>query len=157
MIERLAHYSVRAKNLEASTAFYTEALGLCVGPRPPFGFPGVWLYLAQDEARSEHGCVHLIGDGDAAARDGYLGSRPNSDASETGALDHIACDIRNDWSQSSACCKLSWPTPMASELNSTTTSPWPVARAPRRLTFECPRRAHAQMWAPGANRISGRA
>jgi catechol 2,3-dioxygenase-like lactoylglutathione lyase family enzyme len=96
MIERLAHYSVRAKNLEASTAFYTEALGLCVGPRPPFGFPGVWLYLAQDEARSEHGCVHLIGDGDAAARDGYLGSRPNSDASETGALDHIAF-FASDW------------------------------------------------------------
>jgi catechol 2,3-dioxygenase-like lactoylglutathione lyase family enzyme len=96
MIERLAHYSVRAKNLEASTAFYTEALGLHVGPRPPFGFPGVWLYLAQDEARSEQGCVHLIGDGDPAARDGYLGSRPDSDASATGALDHIAF-FAADW------------------------------------------------------------
>ena len=96
MIGRLAHYSVRTKDLEASTAFYTEALGLCVGPRPPFGFPGVWLYLAQDEARSEQGCVHLIGDGDAAARDSYLGSRPNSDASATGALDHIAF-FATDW------------------------------------------------------------
>jgi catechol 2,3-dioxygenase-like lactoylglutathione lyase family enzyme len=79
MIGRLAHYSVRAKDLEASTTFYTEALGLCVGPRPPFGFSGVWLY-----------------DGDAAARDGYLGSRPNSDASETGALDHVAF-FASDW------------------------------------------------------------
>ena len=98
MIGRLAHYSVRAKDLEASTAFYTEALGLFVGPRPPFGFPGVWLYFAQDEARSEQGCVHLIGDGDgdAAVRDGYLGSRPNSDGSSAGAFDHIAF-FAADW------------------------------------------------------------
>jgi catechol 2,3-dioxygenase-like lactoylglutathione lyase family enzyme len=96
MIGRLTHYSVRAKDLGASTAFYTKALGLCVGPRPPFGFPGVWLYPARDEIRSEQGCVHLIGDGDAAARDGYLGPRPNAEASATGALDHIAF-LAEDW------------------------------------------------------------
>jgi catechol 2,3-dioxygenase-like lactoylglutathione lyase family enzyme len=96
MISRLAHYSVRAKDLDASTAFYTEVIGRRVGPRPPFGFPGVWLYLAQDEAAAEQGCVHLIGDGDQAARDRYLGGRPGLKSAGTGALDHIAF-LADDW------------------------------------------------------------
>ncbi|THD60606.1 VOC family protein [Phenylobacterium sp.] len=97
MLIRLAHYSVRATDLAVSTAFYTEALGLAVGPRPPFGFPGVWLYLARDEAHAAQGCVHLIGDGDAGALDAYLGRRNKSCVGPTGALDHIAF-FADDWS-----------------------------------------------------------
>ena len=96
MIRRLAHYSVRATDLEISAAFYTQELGLSVGPRPAFGFPGVWLYLARDEARDEQGCVHLIGGGSDGARDDYLGHRPESDGAATGALDHIAF-FADDW------------------------------------------------------------
>ena len=96
MISRLAHYSVRAKDLEASTAFYTEVIGLWVGPRPPFDFPGVWLYLTQDGAGGGQGCVHLIGSGDQAARDRYLGGRPDRESAGTGALDHIAF-LARDW------------------------------------------------------------
>ncbi len=96
MIGRLAHYAVRANDLEVSTAFYTQALGLSVGPRPSFGFPGVWLYLAHDHARAEQGCVHLIGAGEGDARDDYLGRRSRADSAGTGALDHIAF-IADDW------------------------------------------------------------
>jgi catechol 2,3-dioxygenase-like lactoylglutathione lyase family enzyme len=93
---RLAHYSVRARDLDASTAFYTRTLGLHVGPRPPFGFPGAWLYCRDGEALEDQGCVHLIGAGEDGALNAYLGDRRTSDDAGTGALDHIAF-FANDW------------------------------------------------------------
>jgi catechol 2,3-dioxygenase-like lactoylglutathione lyase family enzyme len=36
------------------TAFYTEILGLRPGARPPFRFPGAWLYCG------ERAAVHLV-------------------------------------------------------------------------------------------------
>jgi len=96
MIGRLAHYSVRARDLEVSIAFYTRALGLRLGPRPPFGFPGAWLYLPDDREQAEQGCVHLIGVGAESALDDYLGARPDADHTTTGPLDHIAF-LANDW------------------------------------------------------------
>ncbi len=96
MIRRLAHYSVRVADLEISTAFYTEVLGLRVGPRPPFGFPGVWLYLRDDADSAAQGCVHLIGQDGGAALGDYLGARPRTGGASTGALDHIAF-FASDW------------------------------------------------------------
>jgi catechol 2,3-dioxygenase-like lactoylglutathione lyase family enzyme len=93
---RLAHYSVRARDLAVSEAFYTQVLGLRIGPRPPFGFPGCWLYLQDDQACAEQGCVHLIGPGAAEALGDYLGARPGADRTSTGALDHIAF-FASDW------------------------------------------------------------
>jgi catechol 2,3-dioxygenase-like lactoylglutathione lyase family enzyme len=58
-INKLAHFSVRTPDLEASKQFYAEVLGFREGFRPPFRFPGVWLYRGGDEA--EFGVVHLIG------------------------------------------------------------------------------------------------
>jgi catechol 2,3-dioxygenase-like lactoylglutathione lyase family enzyme len=37
---RLDHYSIRTTRLAATEAFYTEVLGLSVGARPAFKFPG---------------------------------------------------------------------------------------------------------------------
>lgn len=96
MITSLAHYTVRAANLSATRDFYTNVLGLRAGPRPPFGFPGVWLYLGNDFAQAEQGCVHLIGAGEDAARDSYLGSPRHSEGGSTSALDHIAF-FATDW------------------------------------------------------------
>ncbi len=97
MLRRIAHYSVRAADLDGSIAFYTEVLGLTVGPRPPFGFPGAWLYL-QDVDLAGQGCVHLIGaDGDAKALQDYLGLGAAAGA-HTGALDHVAF-IAGDWAE----------------------------------------------------------
>lgn len=55
MIRRLDHVNVRTANLERLVRFYTEALGLEQGERPPLGFPGAWLY-AGDQA-----VIHLVG------------------------------------------------------------------------------------------------
>ena len=43
-VERLDHYTIRTADLDATRCFYTEVLGLSVGPRPAFTFPGLWLY-----------------------------------------------------------------------------------------------------------------
>ena len=40
----LNHYSIRTTDLEASRRFYADVLGLTVGPRPDFPFPGLWMY-----------------------------------------------------------------------------------------------------------------
>jgi catechol 2,3-dioxygenase-like lactoylglutathione lyase family enzyme len=44
-LERLHHVLVLTDDLEATRAFYCDALGLEVGKRPPLEFPGYWLYL----------------------------------------------------------------------------------------------------------------
>ena len=40
----LNHFSIRTYDLEACRRFYADLLGLVVGPRPDFPFPGLWLY-----------------------------------------------------------------------------------------------------------------
>ena len=76
-LRNLNHFLVLAHDLEATRDFYEKVLGLRVGARPPFGFPGYWLYLG-DQA-----VVHLAG-GDRGA------TATASEAGGTGALDHIA-------------------------------------------------------------------
>lgn len=95
-ISKLAHYSVRTPNLQESVRFYTQVLGLRVGFRPAFNFPGSWLYYDMDE--SEFGVVHLIGI-DPNSPQGlkeYLGDK--ADTAGSGAVDHlafIATDVRS--------------------------------------------------------------
>jgi len=43
-IEGMNHFTVLSKDLERSKAFYIDILGLTEGYRPPFAFPGAWLY-----------------------------------------------------------------------------------------------------------------
>ncbi|WP_445680542.1 VOC family protein [Radicibacter daui] len=38
------HATIRTADLEGTRRFLEEVLGLTVGPRPDFGFPGYWLY-----------------------------------------------------------------------------------------------------------------
>ena len=85
-IVKLAHYSVRAQDLDASRRFYIEVLGLREGYRPPFPFPGAWLYAGEDEM--EYGAVHLIGMENEESLSAYLGDR--DDKGGCGPLDHIA-------------------------------------------------------------------
>lgn len=72
----LNHFTVLTHDLEAAKAFYIGLLGLTEGYRPPFEFPGVWLYSG-DQA-----VLHVI-----AGRE--LPSDPH------GALDHVAFNARN--------------------------------------------------------------
>src|ERR1041384_8786930 len=65
-IKRIDHYSIRTTDVEASRRFYTEVIGLTVGPRPSFKFPGLWLYNGKPPADLEHsngnyGIVHVMG------------------------------------------------------------------------------------------------
>jgi catechol 2,3-dioxygenase-like lactoylglutathione lyase family enzyme len=88
-ISRLAHYSIRTFDLEASCAFYERVLGFRRGYRPPFDFPGAWLYKGDDEA--DYGTVHIIGV-DPDNPDGlvaYLGDK-ELPMTGTGTVDHIA-------------------------------------------------------------------
>lgn len=38
------HFTVLSADLDATLAFYCNLLGLRSGRRPPFDFPGAWLY-----------------------------------------------------------------------------------------------------------------
>ena len=69
-VKRLDHYTINVSDLEASIAFYAEIVGLVDGPRPPFSFPGAWLYCGEAPV------LHLIG------------GRPP--AHGTGPIDHVA-------------------------------------------------------------------
>ncbi|MBC7622161.1 MAG: VOC family protein [Aeromicrobium sp.] len=86
----LNHYSIRTADLDASRYFYETVLGLTVGPRPDFPFPGVWMYTGElgDFANA---AVHIVGI-DPLAPSGlqdYLGDRAAT-STGSGALDHVA-------------------------------------------------------------------
>jgi catechol 2,3-dioxygenase-like lactoylglutathione lyase family enzyme len=72
-VQRLDHVNVRTHDLEATRRFYVDVVGLRVGDRPPFDFPGLWLY---DDRVA---VIHVTGLGPADARTG-----------DTGSVDHIA-------------------------------------------------------------------
>lgn len=87
----LNHYSIRTADLDACRRFYVELLGLEVGPRPAFPFPGLWLY-AGDTAAWANAVVHIIGidRNDAEGLKQYLGERDAQSLQGSGALDHVA-------------------------------------------------------------------
>lgn len=53
---RMNHFTILTDDLAATLAFYDEHLGLKPGPRPPFTFPGAWLY-AEGEGEA---ILHVI-------------------------------------------------------------------------------------------------
>jgi catechol 2,3-dioxygenase-like lactoylglutathione lyase family enzyme len=74
----LDHYNVSTRKLKETVSFYEEVLGLTNGPRPPFDFPGAWLYS------EDHPVLHL-NDISQTDRD----QRPDS-----GVIDHVAFGSR---------------------------------------------------------------
>ena len=71
-ILNLNHYNIRTHELEKTRQFYEEVAGLRVGDRPPFDFPGYWLYGGDDTP-----ILHLVGVDQPTGR-------------HEGAMDHIA-------------------------------------------------------------------
>jgi catechol 2,3-dioxygenase-like lactoylglutathione lyase family enzyme len=83
----LDHWNVYCKDLEATVRFYERYVGLRNGDRPPFNFPGAWLYagdkailhLVSETGRKDHGggaidhvalnCADIRGTIDQLARD----------------------------------------------------------------------------------------
>ena len=82
MAMSLNHFSIRSLDLDACERFYCGLLGLTKGPRPPFPFPGLWLY-AGDTGEWANAVIHIIGidRNDPEGLKRYLG---------TGAVDHVA-------------------------------------------------------------------
>lgn len=67
----LDHYALLTSDPERTTRFYSDIVGLKVGPRPKLSFAGVWLYAG------DHPIVHIIFDKAIPTK-------------ETGAVDHLA-------------------------------------------------------------------
>jgi catechol 2,3-dioxygenase-like lactoylglutathione lyase family enzyme len=75
LITGLDHVNIRTADLKATTALFCDVLGLSAGWRPPFPFPGAWLYAGDKDV------VHLVEVEQAAA------------ASAGAALDHFAFEV----------------------------------------------------------------
>ncbi|MGV1947604.1 MULTISPECIES: VOC family protein [unclassified Agrobacterium] len=58
-VMNLDHVTLRTADLEGTRQFLQDLLGLTVGYRPAFGFPGYWLY------EGDQPIVHLIPGGGA--------------------------------------------------------------------------------------------
>ena len=52
---RLDHVNIRTTRPDEMTRWYERVLGMTVGERPRFPFPGVWLFA------DGHAAVHLVG------------------------------------------------------------------------------------------------
>lgn len=87
----LNHFSVRTLDLPATRYFYETGLGLSVGPRPEFPFPGLWMYAGSHDAYA-NAVVHIIGvdRDDPSGLKGYLGDRSEHSLTGSGAVDHVA-------------------------------------------------------------------
>lgn len=85
-LARLDHYSIRTARLEETRRFYAEVMELVDGDRPPFPFPGAWMY------REGQAVVHIVGidPKDPAGLKDYLGDKGLDGATGTGTIDHVA-------------------------------------------------------------------
>jgi catechol 2,3-dioxygenase-like lactoylglutathione lyase family enzyme len=54
-IKKLDHVNIHTTNVERLVEWYDRVLGMPSGKRPPFPFPGAWLYCGSDAV------VHLVG------------------------------------------------------------------------------------------------
>ena len=52
------HFTILTDDLPATLAFYEEHLDLRAGARPPFSFPGAWLYA--DGGRGAEPILHVV-------------------------------------------------------------------------------------------------
>ena len=71
------HFTVLSDDLEATRRFYCDLFGFKVGWRPPFQFPGWWLYANEDTP-----ILHVI-------------HREDLPQDRGGVLDHMAFSARD--------------------------------------------------------------
>ena len=57
-VQRMDHFNILTDDLPATLAFYEEHLNLKPGARPPFTFPGAWLYA--DGGRGKDPILHVV-------------------------------------------------------------------------------------------------
>ena len=76
-VAAMNHFTVLSDDLEATRRFYCDLFGFKVGWRPPFQFPGWWLYANDDTP-----ILHVI-------------HRDPLPEERTGVLDHMAFSARD--------------------------------------------------------------
>jgi catechol 2,3-dioxygenase-like lactoylglutathione lyase family enzyme len=81
-ITHMQHYMVLSKDLEKTRQFYCDVLGLRTGPRPPFDFEGLWIYVG------DVAVVHVAGQA-SYQETGRLADRVVG-RHGSGSVDHIA-------------------------------------------------------------------
>ena len=57
-VTAMNHFTILTDDLPATLAFYEEHLNLKPGARPPFAFPGAWLYA--DGGRGRNPILHIV-------------------------------------------------------------------------------------------------
>ena len=72
----LDHWNIYCKDLKATVDFYEKYVGLYAGDRPPFNFPGAWLYAG------EKPILHLV-------------SETGREVHGGGAIDHVAINCED--------------------------------------------------------------
>ncbi len=77
-VGRLDHYNVSTRKLVETVRFYEDVLGFTNGPRPPFDFPGAWLYS------DGHPVLHL----------NDISQTGKEQRSDSGVIDHVAFGSR---------------------------------------------------------------
>jgi catechol 2,3-dioxygenase-like lactoylglutathione lyase family enzyme len=65
-IQKLHHVNIHTTNVDRLVDWYTRILDMPAGPRPPFPFPGAWLYCGDTAV------VHLVGVADLPEHIGML-------------------------------------------------------------------------------------
>jgi catechol 2,3-dioxygenase-like lactoylglutathione lyase family enzyme len=83
-LTKMEHYLVLTDDIDATRDFYVQALGMHVGPRPPLGFPGYWVYVGDTP------CIHIAEWKTYSAHSLEQGIAVTARADGTGPLDHIA-------------------------------------------------------------------
>jgi len=84
-LRHLQHFLIQTPDLEGTTRWYEDVLGLQRGPHPDFKFPVEWLYIGDDDV------LHLTegGAGVSENRMQYLGQQSTA-THGSGVVDHVA-------------------------------------------------------------------
>ena len=80
----LGHFLIKTENLEETKDFYLKFLGMEDGYRPPFPFPGHWLYIG------DTAIVHMANFRANKDEKYYSDQRIGETSTSTGPVDHIA-------------------------------------------------------------------
>jgi catechol 2,3-dioxygenase-like lactoylglutathione lyase family enzyme len=83
-LAHIEHYLVLTDDLEGTRKFYCNGLGMRVGPRPPLGFPGYWLYVGDVP------CIHVAEWESYRVYSTGAGIGISTRTTGTGPVDHIA-------------------------------------------------------------------
>jgi catechol 2,3-dioxygenase-like lactoylglutathione lyase family enzyme len=88
---KMNHLAIRSPDANATRDFFMKTLGLTVGPRPDFPFPGYWLYKESHNSYL-NALIHIV-EIDPNNPQGlieYLGGKDIDTLHGTGAIDHVA-------------------------------------------------------------------